>query len=57
MFFSQIIDNDDEIQHDGNVNTTQQPSTSNLGTTKQNFANFTNTDLNGKYNRSYIFFL
>lgn len=45
------------MQHDGNVNTTQQPSTSNLGTTKQNFANFTNTDLNGKYNRSYIFFL
>ncbi|CAF3289336.1 unnamed protein product [Rotaria sp. Silwood2] len=39
--------NDDEIQQDAIVNATQQSSTINVGTTKQNFSNFTNTDLNG----------
>ncbi|CAF3589571.1 unnamed protein product [Rotaria sordida] len=41
------LNNDDEIQQDSIINTTQQTLTTNIGTTKQNFTNFTNTDLNG----------
>jgi hypothetical protein len=43
-----IIDNEEEIQQDGIGHTTSQQLINNTGTTKQNFTNFANTDLNGK---------